>query len=573
MIIKKQPAKAFLTDNPVVFGVKTSNAFVQIGSRARLILYFGQVDYSGTGHGFSLTFLHNTYTFVCAAVPDDSGLQYPLPTSTDNNLTWMSKIADALGSHYIVSSNYDISYTYNRVTLIAKQEGSVYNLSASVLSVPNMSVTLTAGIDSVPRPFFNMYAAVIFDGKKIGEDLIPVDELGMAYFDFSEYLRGRINASFVHPEISGARIIQHSEAVKPVVIRYGEYYGEGSSAPSIHRVRSTSDFFALPGGVSAMTQALYNEYGSTFYQQLQYTHQFLTWRPLSRKTAVNEIQKLWYFLHTECSTLNLMVGLNYADTDGVVHTTVYTKASLVSKINHMYEICCGYKILGLDIDCSLLSAGSQVLSYDVFLKDQSGTIISEIRHFEIDTRAYLNPRTFIFKNSFGVWETFTATGDQVKEAQYESVMVDRYRNWNFNKSTPDSKKHSVAETQKMIVNSGWLTKDECDWMRELQLSKEVYEIINGLLYPAIITGSKIGIHKDNEYLYNVEIEYSHAFVDEHYSNPKLVKKIDIPFAPIADISMQSMNNAGTITIAPTMYIKPMLANNEDPILDPIEIRH
>jgi len=154
--VEKTPSYVALSENPVVIRLKTDNSATVTGTKARLVLYFGSVIYTGSGYQFSITFGGNTYTFTMADVPDNSGLQFPKAATGDNNLSWMAKIKDALYQNYYISEKYDLSYTYNQVWLTAKETGSTYDITGQNISVSGMSVAAYAATDGQTREFFKL---------------------------------------------------------------------------------------------------------------------------------------------------------------------------------------------------------------------------------------------------------------------------------------------------------------------------------------------------------------------------------------------------------------------------------
>jgi hypothetical protein len=522
----KFPPAVSLAENPIIIGLKTNNDITASGTKAKLVLHFAYVIATGTGYQFSLTFGGNTYTFSMASAPDDSGLQFPIAITGDDNLTWMKKIMDTLKAHYYISDLYDLSYTYNQVHITAKAAGTTYNITGANISVLGLSIVPYSGTDQQVRSFFKIFLQVMMGNSVIGEDSLPVDTAHKAFFDISEYLQPELSGNLTFPESFSQLMILHHESCKDFSIRYCEFFSE-NDMPLHHKMTLKGPFKALTGGVSSMTQARYNANNTDWYNQLQINHMFLSWHPGKKKTAQYDVQKLYYLVHTRLYAhttehVNLFTGINYT-LNGTKYNQITLKASIAASKGALIEICCGYSRLGLDTEASALITGSVVNSYDVFLKDYAGNIISEVRNFVLDADHYENYRQFIFKNSFKVFETIRCTAVQEREAGYENVIIEHTRKYNFTERSADNKKDKSFETTKYVVNTGWITESELDWTRELFLSKEVYEIIDGKLFPVVITGAALNIGKDDETLHNAVIEYVHAFTDQHYSKSTILK--------------------------------------------------
>src|SRR5665254_16221 len=63
----------------------------------------------------------------------------------------------------------------------------------------------------------------------------------------------------------------------------------------------------------------------------------------------------------------------------------------------------------------------------------------------------------------------------------------------------------VLERSVFTINSGWLTFAQRNWLRELLLSREVYEVIGDYKFPIIIQDEKEDLRDDDNYLYSLEI--------------------------------------------------------------------
>jgi len=557
--IVKTPPIVSLAENPVVFGFKTNNNVLNSETFASIILYFGAVDHVA-GHQFKLSFGGQDYIFTSAILPDDTGLQFRSAQGADNNLTWMNKISADLQTNYYLSSLFNFSTTYNQVVLTSKIKGPDYNITGANISMQYLSCSPTFGVYGILEDFFKVFAQLQINGKTY-EDSRPVDTNNCAYFDFSEYIKPQMACSFLFPEDSSNCMIIHPEAVKKFSVRYGEYYSDGNGT-DMHRLRDSSAFYAVPGGVNAMTDARYAQLNTSFYAQLCFNDKPQTWNPGNKKTSADDIQKLYFLTHTNVTKVNLKVKLNYMlPDDTVVYTLVVTKVTKPATIYNMIEICCGFNRLQLFMHVMTLPTGAEVISYEVFLTDQSDHLIMAPFVFVMETRQFMNQRMFLFLNSFGVYESFRATGIQIRKTDYVNTIITNYRNFNANVNSPDSKKYKSQETAKYTINSGWIeTQQELDWTRELFLSREVYEIKDGLLYPVVITSETVNLGQDKVFNYSVDFDYVHAFTNEHHSVEKSVVSPDLPHVIIVPlinnnvnpIPIYSGNINDTNTTVPTM---------------------
>ena len=513
----KFPSKVALAENQVVFGFKTDELVVAAGTKAVIKLYFSSIPYNAIGKQFKLTFGGRDIVFTSVQVPDGSGEQFRCAVAGDTNIGWTQKMAEDLAANYYVSMLYDISYVANMVTLTAKNVGTDYYISGANISVPGMSVQATPAHNEQLRPFFKVYLQLVSGSKILGEDFLPIDSSQRAYFDVSEYLRGEPVVNFSFPETINNLMLLRNEARIAFYARYGLYYGD---EPAVKKLSNTAMFYALPGGVNSMTEARYNGLNTSFYNQLLINHQFLTWHPISKRTQPAWVEKLWFMVHTPLTKVNLKVKL-YIDNYGTPETVILNKWTVAATQYDLFEICCGYNRMQLAIDM-LSHADATLLSYDVFLTNQDEKLISEVRNFYIDDNCTLFDRQFIYRNSFRMWETFAARGIKSSELQYERVELNRVRKTSFT-SVQDKQNYLNTESNKQVVELGnFLTKEEKLYLSELLLSTEVYEIVGGMLYPVVLTGTNKTAIVDDDYLNNVVVEYVYGYTDRHYSVEKSV---------------------------------------------------
>jgi hypothetical protein len=81
-----------------------------------------------------------------------------------------------------------------------------------------------------------------------------------------------------------------------------------------------------------------------------------------------------------------------------------------------------------------------------------------------------------------------------------------------------AKQFSAKETEICKANSGWISLEEKNCLRELLLSLEAYEQIGKELFQIVVKSAKITpFLKDGEYLYNLEIEYERSYQNSFFS--------------------------------------------------------
>lgn len=125
--------------------------------------------------------------------------------------------------------------------------------------------------------------------------------------------------------------------------------------------------------------------------------------------------------------------------------------------------------MGALVTAAALSPSTEIIQYDIWL---TGTGVDTDKYsYLVDNNIYRNHKHFVFTNSFGVLETFTATGrsDVKKTGDLNFGRIDnRYR-----KVTQDF-------LSEKTVNSGFLEDEELEWIDDLLLSFNVSTYVPGV---------------------------------------------------------------------------------------------
>lgn len=516
--VEKYPANVEFADNPVVFQLKTTNMYSYAGTYAVLSLKISGID-TIPGHSFKLSWSTYELIFTLALNPDDSGLQIRSASGGEDKCDWGSDFYNSLNSNYLLNRDFNIEGGCSGdyiITITAKEKGSAFSLTFSDSNVVNLSQdSVTVGNDPVMRSGYKLLSKLyVDDGVSIiclGEDRITPDDQGICNFDFSELLKSHIfeSSSFEFPEGLTNFLFDRNSQIIKYFIEYAEYYSS-----SVRELISTVDNpnYILDGGIDFIKLAKYHEDDSSFWDKMQYNKDFLTWQPINKKIWIRQPEKLYYLVwNALTTTIKLMIKIYYNDDTDYTHEQ---DTQTVSQYD-LYECILSYN--KLDLISLPQSAGKEIKKYEVWIADQDDAKISISRYFELDRRIYTNQRFFIFRNSLSGFDTIRFTGETAKSTDLKRSSITILNDFDFTSLDAQIKNNTIFESQKYKVSSGWLTKEQTEYLREFELSTEVYEFILNRLYPVVLVNSKSAIHKDNEYLYNRTIEYARAYKDSNYS--------------------------------------------------------
>ena len=141
--------------------------------------------------------------------------------------------------------------------------------------------------------------------------------------------------------------------------------------------------------------------------------------------------------------------------------------------------------------------------------------MSEYKTFEINTKcSKFEPVRFMFLNSFGAFDYFTATLLSKESISINKTTYQKVLTYNYDVGDRGRTVLGIEGQQSYTVNSDWINEDTSLWLREMALSAEVYILdnIDGSIIPVIVDMGTYEINKHvNKKLFNQVFTYSKAF--------------------------------------------------------------
>jgi len=509
------------TGNPMLLELQSNNMYSTTGSKSSLDFIFSGID-STAGHVFSLSWGNIEIEFTLAAIPDDSGLQIRSAGVAEPQDDWMEKFAEDLMKNYYMNRDFDcaVDLANNKFTLEAKEKGTAFSMTVIANTVSNLTIYATEGIDQVSRDNFEiLLRTYIFNGTSkslLNEDRLSPDASGKALFDLHNLFAGQLQSEFFFPESSDTLYQIRSNHVKMYTLEYAELYES-----SVKRLTQYSRTVrATLGAFDYKMMAGLNDVSFGFLDFITTFKSFLTWQPIQKKVNKVQTEKLYFLVYDDVSELNLKVKVYYSDSTDSGKQNAITIDS-VSKYD-VFEFMVGYAILNVEQYSS-----KTVTKYEVWLEDDKEASFSHTRTFIVDQDHHRHERIFLFRNSFGAYDTFRSTGRKTHFNQYERMFLEKtYQDFTL------KEQYNALENSVFTVNSGYISPKERNWLRELLLSKDAYEIINGYKFPILITDKKRPLFDDNINLHELSINYKYAFKDSDFSGeyslqPLLAENLEI----------------------------------------------
>jgi len=255
--------------------------------------------------------------------------------------------------------------------------------------------------------------------------------------------------------------------------------------------------------------AWWNDQDASFWVDAVNLMRFLTWCPRAKNTTATQLERL-FFLVCDNNNLSLTpyIEVDYDDAS----TETYTLDAITMANFGVIELQVGYA----DLQLGDIHPERTVTGWKVWLQ-RDAVPVSEIFEFTLDERVREFDRQFIFRNSFGWYDTALMTGKIENTLEFDrtsgyTILEEIESVYN----APD-KAFLNKEQQTYKGSTGWLKSSCLDWLRDMFLSKEIYEMIGGRCYPLLITSKKVVKGKDAEYNLQLDIEYRRAYNDVFYA--------------------------------------------------------
>ena len=526
--IQSRPPEVFFAGNPVLYDVHTNNFLSYIGRKCSFTLMVFAAD-TDDGHTLSFEFPDKTIIFTTSGFPDDSGAQIQTAPNSSVFSSWAQTLFDCFQSNFDISSR--CSMTLGAATsgsraihFLATKEGMM-NSAVVISNLVTVTKTLyISGLDSIPRNNFSIVGG-IWDKNmtQLVHDVKPVNEMGNARFNFSEYLSALLDSNtlprFTYPLDAGENLKSFSNFVLPYYAGFAERFDGKIQKLHFDTLRN-----AFPGGLNRETLVWYNAKNTDFFSATENLLSFMTWAPTEKATGKTVPEKLFFKVDHNTGSDTITLNIIVCFTDNTTATIESDAFAIVSDL--VIECSVGFGQLRLET----LFPGKVVSSWKVWLSNPGGTAISEFRTFILDPMVYENERIFIFQNSFGrAYDVVRFTGKGVVNINIESTTGNSQNSEVCSPFNPPSRKFEASETQKMKTNSGWVPGEMKDYFREILLSREVFEYKDDLLYPVVITNDSLKeFFKDGEYLYSLDLEYDRAWRDIFFSKLSAVLSVPVP---------------------------------------------
>jgi hypothetical protein len=468
----------------------------------------------------SLTWDEGAASMTAAAVPDDSGKQFP---TGDGGNDYVASLVDWFNGNRFLSRDFIITTDFTGIHPIlrftARKKGPSFSFTPN--SAGNITCSIkTIGVTDKPRKNFMHHIQIWIDSDS-GFTLAFEGNVGLDYpltgetsLNIGDTLQAYLDYDI--PVLTG---FWHActKSISKYFIRFAVFAGE---EPFVNMLRQSDVYVAAFGGYSNLAfQQVANpvlqlaKYLLPNQSLFKYQRWFEAWPEDTFSVKTNQPQFL-YFINSRSidETIKIKVVLQYANGN---QNTVYFQGALVKSYN---KVCigCGYKQLGLNgynQDNNLITGYTLQLVESATLDQRS-----LIKTFSIDRTHEEYTRYFLYADSIGNFKTLRTTGKSQLSAELTFDTAASVPSASDLVNNGSLQNVNVIAVHNDKVNSGFIsTATEYDKLIELHLSKKVFRVVGQTLIPITITSKNFDYSTEGNAIRNILLEYRVAYDDDRYT--------------------------------------------------------
>lgn len=543
-----QPSQVTAAYNPIIGTVRTAQANF-VGRKARIVFEVEDMEIpDGYRIVFNLTspfnyvqtfyargFPNKRNYFLSSKILDTEGNEIGINTRSEIT----HSIAEVFWNDVIISQNYDVSVSGNKITLQAKREGSRFDLSSSNVFIrdeDNVDTNEGIVIDSTISGI-NKYDGQIVDDYSVvadvyvntspnifypslGSDLSyeKVTELSMPFqdsnrhvFDFSDVLQNYVSTPKPFYEFTGHTI--QPTMMRPFFIKYYENYPLVSNQPTSKKrfKTETSKRWFINSSLSLFDNNDMNDY-------VELPKKFLTTSPNPKRIQRNQNEYLYIILEGGSYTPAKCVGdIYYYDGTsdlGVDFFDIFTVGQFVSTAGGVFMLNLSYDKLGLEDFEHQGGDVKKIKFVDVRVVYGEGEDdLSETKRYSFNINEQDRKFGVLFQNSLGTFDTFDFIGvveKQVNRETGEFVMPTQPTNTGrLRQGFKHNAVYDTKITKQITCNSGYLDRTHYNWLMEILQSNEIYNYTEDNQHFLKIVNYSF-IESSQEDLFDLEVTFQHT---------------------------------------------------------------
>lgn len=220
--------------------------------------------------------------------------------------------------------------------------------------------------------------------------------------------------------------------------------------------------YAMKSGIAEKD---FESYGDCFFDSyIGAGKRFLTYKP-DNSAVTPEQPEILYFL-TNYSKPITKINLEVIEYHGR-ETTYHRLALSLSNTANMQVYC-------IPVGMKALSISSDVKKYSVYLTNQDGFTISEVRTFRVEKRYRRFKKYFLFENSLGVFDSLPVFGETEESKKVTKQIGEKFIGYDYLASASETIVTDRTALKEMKVAIDWSSKKVANYLTDFLYSRAIF---------------------------------------------------------------------------------------------------
>ncbi len=330
-------------------------------------------------------------------------------------------------------------------------------------------------------------------------------------FEIDSILDGLL--SFCPPKIDEKQIMSCASMTIPYKVKsFIEKDGVLMGTESI-----SSEAFAIKSKLAVDDFASWRE--TFFSSHFDANCPFLTFQPNNKVIDAVQPEFLFWLCNALPKPNSISVRVKVYHEDGFVQTIAGQTLNVVTQYT-VYCIPVGFVALGLG---NFSTAENPITSYEVWLNNDLGDRITEIRTYELDHIYEPNTRYLLMVNSLGGYDTIRTVGTAQASLKVNRNKGEKALDSNYLPSSAEVFVTGITGKKEIAINTGYFDGVNSAYYSELMFAEEIYIATKDGFVPLTLVTESLTTVEDNVDLTGRTFTFEYAKNELGYS--------DLPSAP------------------------------------------
>ena len=533
LTLTNTPTQLAFAKNPIEFCFASDSA-VEPATLYEAVIKIYENGTPADGDVLKITFGDGiTAIFTFRDTPIAGTLELPIQPAP-YSAAYFASLQAILQSHYYVNERLLVGY--------APSSGGVLNIFANnpttTISIDSIGNPVVIQSGATPASLRSGYKAMVWlcvEQDYLSGNFLPTTNYPAGFAVNTDTLQGCIGIQKLlinhlisesglpdFPACGQANTALATSTNKRYKIKYAEQW-DGQIQPF-----GESDIFrGLWGGVDFLSWG-YDKDALLLNEILG--GKFLTHKPNPAKVTCVQPETLSFIVPNDGLTTDLQLSVSITTDAGAIINEVFDQYTIHGYANvnayEKYIIPVGVAALGL----AALAGAAGVREYRVSVLNQSGTVISEIRTYQL-VQHQPTTRYYLFLNSLGGIDCMATEGDRIIEVNADIETAQRTLLPSYDPVAGQFSQYCNTIVTGYKVATPFVRKCDADWFKELILRQpfavEVRfcpdccscpsEASNCVYIPIHITSKKLSWNSIQAGEFQIPFEYEQDFLNDDYT--------------------------------------------------------